>query len=99
MTRTLFAAAIGLSLMTTMAAAQTAPSDNTVPAIVAPPEGILSTSRTQHRVEGNGTVTDSSRTTYRNDAGVADDVHTTKTTHPAATTTTSSSASSSTTTR
>jgi len=71
--------------------AQTMPPQTSTSSSAAPPEGTLSTSDTRHTIESNGTETDSSRTTYRNPAGVADDVHTTTTTHPAATTTTSSS--------
>ncbi len=97
MTFHLLATVMTLALMTGIAMAQTSSSDSTIPSIVAPPPGTLSTSRSQHVIDGNGTETTSDRTTYRNDAGVADDLHTTKTTHPAASTTTRSTSSSTTT--
>ena len=76
--------------------AQNIPPQEPPAAIVAPPVGTLSTTRTTRKIDGNGTQTDSSRTTYRNEAGVADDVHTKTTTHPAPTTTTTSSSTSTT---
>jgi hypothetical protein len=90
MTGFLLAGATALVLMSGIAAAQTTSSDSVAPSIVAPPMGTLSTSHNEVRVDGNGTETDSSRTTYRNEVGVADDVHTTTTTRPPITTSTSS---------
>ena len=91
MSKYIIAGAVAISLLSGVASAQTGPSPGDPTPIVAPPIGTLSTSRTQRIIDSNGTETDRSRTTYRNEAGVADDVHTTTTTHPAATTTTSSS--------
>jgi hypothetical protein len=91
MLKYIVAGAVALSLLNGAAMAQIASSQSGTSPIVAPPAGTLSSSRTERSIDSNGTETDSDRTTYRNDAGVADDVHTTTTTHPAATTTTSSS--------
>jgi len=88
-----------LALMTSFAMAQTAAPDESVPAIVAPPAGVLSTTRSQHRVDTDGTVTQRNEMTYRDQTGVVDDAHATRTTHPAATVTTSTHSSSSTTDR
>lgn len=93
------ACAMVFSLLGGVASAQMMPPQSPATEIAAPPPGTLSTSDTRKTIDSNGTETDSSRTTYRNEAGVADDVHTTRTTHPAASTTTSSTSSSSTATR
>jgi hypothetical protein len=91
MVKYIVAGAVAFSLLNGAAMAQIAPSQSGLSPIVAPPAGTLSSSRTERIIDSNGTETDSDRTTYRNDAGVAEDVHTTTTTHPEATTTTSSS--------
>ena len=91
MSKFIITAAVALLLLNGAASAQTALSPNGTTPIVAPPAGTLSSSRTERVIDSNGTETDSDRTTYRNEAGVADDVHTTTTTHPAVSTTTSSS--------
>jgi hypothetical protein len=83
--------ATALFLMGGAVSAQTTPPQDLTAPLVAPPAGTLSTSDTRRTIDGNGTETDSSRTTYRNQAGVADDVHTTTTTHPAPMSTTSTS--------
>ena len=98
MSKYIMGGAVALSLLGGIASAQAEPAQGGTTSIVAPPIGTLRTSRTQRTIDSNGTETDSSRTTYRNEAGVADDVHTTTTTHPAATTTTTSSSSTTTTT-
>lgn len=97
MSKYIVAGALALSLLSSVALAETGPSPGGTTMIVAPPIGTLSSTHTQRTIDSNGTETDSSRTTYRNEAGVADDVHTTTTTHPAATTTTSSSSTTTTT--
>jgi hypothetical protein len=91
MSKFIVTAAVALLLLSGAASAQTAPSPNGTTPIVAPPAGTLSSSRTERVIDSNGTETDSDRTTYRNEAGVAEDVHTTTATHPAVSTTTSSS--------
>jgi hypothetical protein len=90
MSKYIVAGAVALSLVSGPGSPQTGPSPSATTPVVAPPIGTLSSSRTARTVDSNGTETDSSRTTYRNEAGVADDVHTTTTTHPALSTTTSS---------
>ncbi len=97
MAKFIVAGAVAFALLSGIAVAQNAPLQSGTAPIVAPPVGTLSTSRTQRTIDSNGTVTDTSQTTYRNDAGVADDVHTTTTTHPSATTTSSSSSTTTTT--
>lgn len=97
MLKYIVAGAVALAMLSGVAKAQNAPSQSGATPIVAPPVGTLSSSRTERSIDSNGTEIDSSRTTYRNEAGVADDVHTSTTTHPAATTTTSSSSTISTT--
>jgi len=75
-----------------LATAQTTTSQTTttttpavaVPAITPPPIGTLSTTRTEKTISADGTVTNSSASTYRNTAGVADDSVTTTTTSPPA---------------
>lgn len=91
MSKYALACAAVISLMAGTVSAQTMPQQGPATSIAAPPVGTLSTSDTRRTIETNGTETDTNRTTYRNQAGVADDVHTTTTTHPAASTTTSSS--------
>jgi hypothetical protein len=91
MAKYIVAGAVALTLLSGTVSAQTGPAPGGTAPIVAPPIGTLSTSRTERTIDSNGTEIDSSRTTYRNEAGVADDVRTTTTTHPVATTTTSSS--------
>ena len=92
MSKPILAGAMALSLLSGAAVAQNAPPPSATAPIVAPPIGTLSSSRTERTIDSHGTETDSSRTTFRNEAGVAEDVHTTMTTHPAATTTASSRA-------
>lgn len=99
MTKYLLAAATAFALMSGVAVAETTSSDSTTTTIVAPPVGTLSTSRTEHTIDSNGTRTDTKRSTYRNDAGVAEDVHTTKTIYPPVNTTTSNTSITTTTTR
>ena len=99
MTFSFAATAMILALMGSVAVAQPAAPGDSVPAIVAPPAGVLSTTRTQHRVDTDGTVTQRNETTYRDETGVVDEAHATRATHPAATVTTSSHSSSSTTDR
>ncbi|MGA3403292.1 MAG: hypothetical protein ABSC95_29100, partial [Acetobacteraceae bacterium] len=73
--------------MSGIAAAQTTSSETTTtttatgaPVVVSPQSGTLSTTRIQRTDDGRGTETDSRRTTYRNENGVADDSVTTRTT-------------------
>jgi hypothetical protein len=79
-----------LSLMGATASAQTMPPADLAAPLIAPPAGTLATSDTRRTVDSNGTETNSSRTTYRNQAGVADDVRTTTTTQSVPTTTSTS---------
>ena len=92
MTHYLFAATMALALMSGIAMAQTTSSESSTTSVVAPAVGTLSTSRTQRSSDGNGngTETHSRQTTYKNDAGVADDVVITKSTNPPVNTSTSS---------
>jgi hypothetical protein len=90
MSKYIVVGAVALALVSGPVLAQSGLSPSGTTPIVAPPIGTLSSSRTERTIDSNGTETDSSRTTYRNEAGVADDVHTTTTTHPAVRTTTSS---------
>ena len=75
MTRFLLAGVAALGMMTGFAVAQTTTSETTtvVPTIVAPPPGTLSTTMTRKSVGADGTQTDSTRTTYSNGNGVAED--------------------------
>src|SRR5277367_5316312 len=84
MTRFLLAGVAALGMMTGFAVAQTTTSETTtvVPTIVAPPPGTLSTTMTRKSVGADGTQTDSTRTTYSNGNGVAEDSVTKTTTHP-----------------
>jgi hypothetical protein len=89
-THYLLAATLALTLMSGIAMAQTTSSESSTTSVVAPAVGTLSTSRTQRSIDGNGTVTHSRQTTYKNDAGVEDDVVITKSTIPPVNTSTSS---------
>lgn len=82
MRSTLLTTALAFSLLSGIAAAQTTSSESSTTSIIAPPVGTLSTTRTQRTIDSNGTETQTNRTTYRNETGVADDVHTTTITHP-----------------
>jgi len=88
MTNYLLASAMAFALTGNIAVAQTTSSDSSTTTIAAPPVGTLSTTHIERSIDSNGTRTDTNRTAYRNDAGVAEDVHTTKTTFPPPTTTT-----------
>jgi hypothetical protein len=90
MTHYLLSAATALALMSGIAVAQTTTSETSTTSIVAPPVGTLSTSHTERTIDSNGTETDRSRTTYKNDAGVADDVVITKAVNPPPSTSTTS---------
>jgi hypothetical protein len=99
MTRYLLAGAAAFALMSGIATAQTSSTEMTTtstgaPVAVSPQSGTLSSTRTQRTDDGMGTQTDSRRTTYRNENGVADDSSTTRTTQtmapPVATSSTSS---------
>lgn len=83
-----------LALVGGAAMAQSSPVP--APVIFAPPSGTLSTTETRRSIDSAGTETESSRSTYRNTAGVADDVRTKTTTHPAPVTTTTRSSTTST---
>ena len=101
MTRVFLASAVALALTAGVATAQTTTSQTTTtvaPALVAPPVGTLSVTRTQKTIGSDGSETDSTRTTYRNSNGVADDSVTKTTTFPAPAVITSYSKSTSTTT-
>jgi hypothetical protein len=89
-THYLLAATMALALMSGIAMAQTTSSESSTTSVVAPAVGTLSTSRTRRSIDGNGTETHSRQTTYKNDAGVADDVVITKSTNPPVNTSTSS---------
>ena len=88
MTRFLLATAAVLGLMTSIASAQTTTSQSTTtttavpPVLIAPPAGTLSSTTTTKAVAPDGTRTDSTRSTYRNSNGVADDSMTRTTTAP-----------------
>jgi hypothetical protein len=99
MTRYLLAGAMAFALMSGIAAAQSTSSETSATSLVAPPVGTLSTTHTHRTIDSNGTETDSRRTTYRNEAGVADDSSVTQTTHPPVATNTTTSSSTTTTTR
>jgi hypothetical protein len=97
MTRLLLAGTAALSLMTGVALAQSVTSQTTtttVPDVVAPPQGTLSTTTATKSIGVDGTRTETSGTTYRNSNGVASDSQSKTTTYPpsvAITTTHSSS--------
>jgi hypothetical protein len=88
MTRFLLTTVAVLGLMTGIAAAQSTSSQSTTtttiapPALVAPPAGTLSSTTTTKAVGSDGTQTDSTRSTYRNANGVAEDSTTKTTTMP-----------------
>jgi|UniRef100_A0A8J4HA38 hypothetical protein len=101
MNKFLAAGAVALVMTAGVAMAQTSTSQTTttvtpappllapaMPAVVAPPDGTLSVTRTQKSLSSDGTRVDSNETTYRNTAGVADDSMTKTTTYPAPTATT-----------
>lgn len=84
MKKYLLASVIALAMTGGIALAQNTSSETqltqTTPAIVAPPVGTLSTTRTERSVDALGQQTSTTETTYRNAAGVADDRKTTTTT-------------------
>ncbi len=97
MTKFTSVAAAMLALIAANATAQTTTSQSTttvttptivVPQIVAPPVGTLSTTRTEKTVGADGTMTDTTSSTYRNTAGVADDTVSKTTVYPPAMVTT-----------
>jgi len=101
MNKFLAAGAVALVMAAGVAMAQTSTSQTTttvtpappmpapaMPAVIAPPDGTLSVTRTQKSLSSDGTRVDSNETTYRNTAGVADDSMTKTTTYPAPTATT-----------
>jgi hypothetical protein len=87
--KTLLKAGIALSLMSGVAVAQTTYSTTTTeapavvvapapaPVVVAPPSGVLSTTRTTRATDAYGNQVNSQSTTYRNTNGVAQDSTTT----------------------
>lgn len=86
-----------LALIAANATAQTTTSQSTttvttptvvVPQMVAPPVGTLSTTRTEKTVGADGTMTDTTSSTYRNTAGVANDTVSKTTAYPPAVVTT-----------
>jgi len=97
MNRLLLASAAALLMTAGVAVAQPTSSITTTavtpaPVVMAPPVGTLSTTQTRKTTDFDGTQTDTSRTTYRNSNGVADDSVTRTTTYPSpADTTTRSS--------
>ncbi len=90
MTKYTIVGATVFSLLGGAVSAQPVPPQGAATLLTAPPAGTLSTSDTKRTIDGNGTETNTNQTTYRNPAGVAEQVDTTRTTHPAITTTTGS---------
>ena len=93
MHKLLAASAITLAMVAGIANAQTTTSQSTttittptviVPQIVAPPVGTLSTTQTEKTVRSDGTMTDTTSSTYRNTAGVANDTVSKTVTYPPA---------------
>jgi hypothetical protein len=97
MNRLLIAAGAALLMTAGVAVAQPSTSQTTTsttvaPAVVAPAPGTLSTTSSRKTIDSDGKQTDTTRTTYRNTDGVADDSVTRTTTSalPVETTTRSS---------
>jgi hypothetical protein len=102
MNKLLLASAAALVMTMGAAMAQTSSTQSTtttIPSVVAPPLGTLSTTHTQSNTGSDGTQTDSKSTTYRNSNGVANDSTTSTTTYPPVASTTTKTNSSTTTTQ